>query len=213
TVQKTVAPAKENARLPRNELRRARLNSILAHPAELLARPSSHPRDRTGTLAPPPTQSMDNPDDLISRLQRALGDGFHIERALARGGMSQLFLATERSLNRSVVVKVLPPEAMDGLSADRFQRESALLAKLQHPHIVPVLSAGRTPDISYYIMPFVEGESLATRLARDGPFDVASGLALIREIADALGHAHSLGVIHRDVKPANVLLASGHAVV
>ena len=152
-------------------------------------------------------------DNLSARLQAVLGDGFQIERELSPGGMSRLFLATERSLNRSVVVKVLPPDAMDSVAENRFRREAELLAKLQHPHIVPVLSVGWSQDLAYYVMPFVEGESLAARLARDGSFDVERGVALIREIADALGHAHSMGVIHRDVKPANVLLAAGHAIV
>ena len=110
-------------------------------------------------------------------------------------------------------MKVLPPDAMDSVAEHRFRREAELLARLQHPHIVPVLSVGWTRDVAYYVMPFVEGESLAVRLSRDGPLEVDAGVDLIREIADALGHAHSLGVIHRDVKPANILLAAGHAVV
>src|SRR5262245_51347917 len=152
-------------------------------------------------------------DNLRARLEAVLGDGYRVERELTPGGMSRLFLATERSLNRSVVVKVLPPEAMESVAEERFRQEAELLAWLQHPHIVPVLSVGWTQVLAYYLMPFVEGESLATRLTRGGQLGVDRSIELIREIADALGHAHSLGVIHRDVKPANVLLASGHAVV
>src|SRR5262245_34216301 len=133
-------------------------------------------------------------DTLRARLESALGDGYHLERELSPGGMSRLFLATERSLNRRVVVKVLPPEAMDSVAEDRFRREAELLARLQHPHIVPVLSVGWTEGLAYYVMPFVEGESLAARLRRGGQLDVDRSIELIREIADDIGHAHSTGV-------------------
>jgi serine/threonine-protein kinase len=151
--------------------------------------------------------------DALARLNAALSDRYTIERELTGGGMSRLFLATERSLNRRVVIKVLPPDAFGSAGAERFQREVELLARLQHPHIVPVHAAGRTDDLAYYVMPFVSGESLAARLAREGPLPVEQGIAIIREVADALAFAHEHGVIHRDVKPANILLEAGHAVV
>jgi serine/threonine-protein kinase len=127
--------------------------------------------------------------------------------------MSRVFLAEEVALGRRVVIKVLAPELAAGVSGERFRREVQLAAKLQHPHIVPLLAAGQSDSLLYYIMPFVEGESLRQRLARDSELPVAEAVRLIREIADALSHAHRLGIVHRDIKPENVLLSERHAVV
>lgn len=150
---------------------------------------------------------------LQDQLQLALGDSYSVERELARGGMSRLFLATERALDRQVVVKLLPPELASELSAQRFQREMLLTAKLQHPHILPVLSAGARGTFLYYVMPYVRGESLRLRFEREGRLPIVESIRLLREIAEALAAAHAEGVVHRDVKPENVLLEHGHALL
>jgi serine/threonine-protein kinase len=153
------------------------------------------------------------PTDLGEQLQSALGDGYHIERELPPGGMSRLFLATERSLGRRVVIKVLPPELANEVSAARFQREITVAAQLQHPHILPILSAGASGSLLYYITPYVEGESLRHRLNRAGQFPIPEAVRILTEIADALARAHRAGVVHRDIKPENVLLQDGHALL
>ena len=127
--------------------------------------------------------------------------------------MSRVFVAEETSLGRKVVIKVLPQELAAGLSVDRFRREIQLAASLQHPHIVPLLSAGQAGDLLYYSMPLVEGESLRARLARDGELPVPEAVRVLRDVADALSYAHRHGVVHRDIKPDNVLLSDHHALV
>jgi eukaryotic-like serine/threonine-protein kinase len=127
--------------------------------------------------------------------------------------MSRVFLAEEPRLGRRVVVKVLPPETSAGIPADRFEREIRVAASLQHPHLVPVLSAGSAGDVVYYVMPYIEGESLAGRLARDGALPFDETVRLLRDVADALAYAHGRGVVHRDIKPDNILLSNRHAVV
>jgi len=160
-----------------------------------------------------PTDLIAN-DDLQSRLQASLGDAYAIERELAPGGMSRLFLAREASLDRKVVIKLLPPETASDVSEARFKREVQLAALLQHPHILPVLSVGSTQDgIFYYIMPFVSGESLRQRLERPDRVPTTEAIRILREIAGALAMAHERGIVHRDIKPSNILLQEGHAVV
>ncbi len=151
--------------------------------------------------------------ELLDQVQSALGDVFRIENELTGGGMSRLFIATESSLNRKVVIKVLPPEWASEVSALRFKREMEFAAQLQHPHILPVLAAGARENLLYYIMPYVDGESLRARLKRDGPFSIADATRVITEVADALAYAHQRGVIHRDIKPENILLEGRHAVL
>ena len=151
--------------------------------------------------------------DLQERLQAALGDTFRLERELARGGMSRLFLATESSLNRQVVVKVLPPESTSEVSTERFKQEIELAAHLQHPNILPVLTAGTRHQLLYYITPYVAGESLRHRLTREGRLPTVDAIRILHEIADALAYAHAEGIIHRDIKPENILLEGGHAVL
>jgi eukaryotic-like serine/threonine-protein kinase len=127
--------------------------------------------------------------------------------------MSRVFLAEETRLARQVVIKVLPPEMGAGVNVERFEREIRLAARLQHPHIVPLLTAGASGDLLYYIMPFIAGESLRTKLAREGELPIPEAVRILREVVDALAYAHRSGVVHRDIKPDNVLLSEGHAVV
>jgi serine/threonine-protein kinase len=127
--------------------------------------------------------------------------------------MSRLFLATEVSLHRQVVIKLLPPEFASEVSATRFRQEIEVAAHLQHTNILPVLTAGAKDDLLFYVMPFVSGESLRHRLTREGKLSVTDAVRILHEIADALAHAHAEGVIHRDIKPENILLLGSHAVL
>ena len=151
--------------------------------------------------------------DLQDRLQSLLGDTYHLEREIGGGGMSRLFLAKEASLNRQVVIKLLPPEMTSDVSAARFKKEIELAAHLQHPNILPVLTAGAEGDLIYYVMPYVTGESLRHRLTTDGRASIEMTRQVIGEVADALAFAHGQGVVHRDIKPENILLQQGHAVL
>src|SRR5213080_3031496 len=127
--------------------------------------------------------------------------------------MSRVFLAEEVRLGRSVVVKVLPPEMAAGVSAERFEREIQLAAKLQHPHIVPLLTAGAKGDLLYYVMPHIAGEALRTRIAHERALPIGETVRILRDVCDALAYAHGHGVVHRDIKPDNVLLSGKHALV
>ncbi|WP_053333874.1 serine/threonine-protein kinase [Gemmatimonas phototrophica] len=150
---------------------------------------------------------------LRDQLQRSLGDTLLLQRELGGGGMSRVFLARDEALGRDVVVKVLSPELAAGLSTERFTREIKLAASLQEPHIVPVLTAGTTSDgLPWFTMPFVAGESLRVVLTR-GTVPTAEALGILRNVAQALAYAHARGIVHRDIKPDNVLLSSGTAVV
>ena len=150
--------------------------------------------------------------DIRTQLQGALGNGYALERELGGGGMSRVFLATDSRLGRRVVVKVLSPDLIASVSAERFEREIRLAARLQYPHIVPLLSAGDVGGIPYYTMPFVEGASLRERL-NAGPLPLAEAQSILRDVARALAYAHRQGIVHRDIKPENVLLAEGVAMV
>jgi eukaryotic-like serine/threonine-protein kinase len=151
--------------------------------------------------------------DLRSQLQATLGSAYTLERELGGGGMSRVFVAHENALDRTVVVKVLPPELVAGVNVDRFKREILLAARLQHPHIVPVLVAGETNGLPYYTMPLVEGESLRVKLARTGALSITDAIGILRDVGKALAYAHERGIVHRDIKPENVLLSGGSAVV
>jgi serine/threonine-protein kinase len=171
------------------------------------------------------------PDDRFrDALAAALAPTLAVERELEGGGMARVFVAREVALGRQVVVKVLPPDLAAGVNRERFRREIQLSAALQHPHIVPLLAAGEVPAAAgaagdpgpaagslYYTMPFIEGASLraevAARAARGAAFSPREVLRLLRDVVGALGYAHARGVVHRDVKPGNVLLQAGHALV
>ncbi len=151
--------------------------------------------------------------ELVARLQTALGDAYRVEKEIGGGGMSRVFLATEVSLHRQVVIKLLPPELASEVSQARFRQEIELAARLQHTNILPVLTAGARDDLLYYVMPFVSGESLRHRLTREGKLPIPDAVRIIQEIGDALSYAHVEGVIHRDIKPENILLLGNHAVL
>ncbi len=146
-------------------------------------------------------------------LQAALGDHYTIERELGRGGMATVFLARDVKHSRPVAIKVLHPELAASVGAERFLREIEIAAGLTHPHILPLHDSGSAGEQLYYVMPFVDGESLRDRLDRTGQLPLAEALQLTREAASALTYAHAHGVIHRDIKPENILLASGQALV
>ena len=155
---------------------------------------------------------------LRDTLQQALGDAYRLERELGGGGMARVFLATDAALGRRVVVKVIAPELAAGVNIERFKREILVAARLQHPHIVPVLSASQVRTsggdvLPYYVMPFVAGESLRARLAERGPLSPSEVVSVLRDVAKALEYAHANGVVHRDIKPDNVLVAGSAAAV
>lgn len=160
-----------------------------------------------------------NAGALRARLQRQLEGIYVIERELAGAGSSHVFLATEVALDRSVVLKVLPPELTADVDAERFRREIQFAAKLQHPHLVPLLSAAFAPadgdsdQVRWYSMPFIEGKTLRELLVRRGTPPYPESLRLLREMALALAYAHARGVVHRDIKPENVLLNDGIAMI
>jgi len=163
--------------------------------------------------------------DLLERLQASLGDRYHLERELGRGGMAVVFLARDLKHDRAVALKVLRPELAAALGAERFLREIRVAAQLSHPNILPLFDSGRVaaspasraPDDSaeflFYTMPYVEGNSLRDKLAREGQLGIGDALRLAHEICEGLGYAHDQGIVHRDIKPENILLSRGHALI
>ncbi len=151
-------------------------------------------------------------NDLLAQLQSHFGDAYAMERELGGGGMSRVVLARDTRLDRRVVIKILPPSVTAGISAERFEREIMLSAALQHPNIVPVLNAGKVDGLPYFLMPFIEGESLRARMMR-GPLSARETVNILKDVTRALAFAHGRGIIHRDIKPDNVLITTGGAAV
>ena len=145
------------------------------------------------------------------RLKAALAEHYTIERELGHGGMATVYLARDLRHDRRVALKVLLPELADAVGPDRFLREITLTARLEHPGILPLLDSGNADGCLFYTMPFVEGESLRDRLDREKQLPIADALQIAREVGDALGYAHARGIVHRDIKPGNILLSGRHA--
>src|SRR5881628_2702169 len=152
-------------------------------------------------------------DPLFDRLARALAGRYTMVRELGRGGMATVYLAADVKLGRRVAIKVLPPTTRSYLGSGRFQREVLVAAQLSHPNIVPLFEADEADGLLFYVMEYVEGHSLKERLAREGPLSLDEAIRIAAEVGDALHYAHELGIIHRDVKPGNILLSHGHAMV
>jgi len=142
-----------------------------------------------------------------------LSERYELVREVGRGGMAVVYLAVDRKHDRQVAVKILRPELTTSLGADRFLREIAIVAKLTHPHILPLYDSGNSDDSLFYVMPFVEGETLRDRLGRETQLPLADATRIAREIAGGLSYAHSFGIVHRDIKPENILLSTGLAVI
>src|SRR3989442_7270808 len=151
--------------------------------------------------------------DLLETLRDALIEHYAVQRELGRGGMATVFLAEDRKHHRSVAIKVLHAELTAELGAERFLREIEIAARLQHPHILPCYDSGAAVGFLYYVMPYVEGESLRDRLTREKQLPQDDALRIATEVAGALAYAHSRGVVHRDIKPENIMLSGGTAVV
>src|SRR5438046_2735263 len=151
--------------------------------------------------------------ELLARLRGALADRYAIDRELGHGGTATVYLAQDLKHGRAVAIKVLRPELAAALGAERFLREIEIAARLTHPHILPLHDSGEAGGFLYYVMPFVEGESLRDRLNREPQLPVEEAVRIAREVATALSHAHSQDVVHRDIKPENILLSGGEAVI
>ncbi len=161
----------------------------------------------------PPSSYLASVSDLLEQVRQALSAEYAVERELGRGGMATVFLAEELQPRRKVAIKVLNPELASTLVRERFLHEIEVSSNLTHPHIVPVFTAGSAGSLLYYVMPFIEGDSLRGRLERHGAFEATEATEIALEVASALNYAHGKGVVHRDIKPENILLVSGHAVV
>jgi serine/threonine protein kinase/tetratricopeptide (TPR) repeat protein len=152
-------------------------------------------------------------DYIVSRLRAALDGRYSIDREIGAGGMATVYLAQDLKHNRPVAIKVLDPDLAAAIGGERFLREIETTANLRHPHILPLYDSGEADGLLFYVMPLVEGESLRKRLARESRLEVADAIRLAREVAEALAYAHAHGVVHRDIKPDNILIESGHAIV
>ncbi|MCH7891381.1 MAG: serine/threonine protein kinase, partial [Gemmatimonadetes bacterium] len=151
--------------------------------------------------------------DQFERFQTALADRYRLKREIGSGGSATVYLAEDVKHRRQVAVKVLQPELAAVLGGERFVREIEIAAGLRHPHILPLHDSGCVDGVFYYVMPFVEGESLLDKLRREKQLAIGEAVDIAREVADALAYAHARGVVHRDIKPANIMLEAGHAVV
>ncbi|MEO8226765.1 MAG: protein kinase [Gemmatimonadota bacterium] len=150
---------------------------------------------------------------VLARLSAALADRYRIEREVGAGGMATVYLATDLRHDRPVAVKVLRPDLSASIGSERFLQEIRIAARLGHPHILPLHDSGEADGLLYYVMPYVPGESLRQRIAREGELPVPDAIRILRDIADAIAYAHQYGVVHRDIKPENVLLSGRHALV
>lgn len=148
--------------------------------------------------------------DIIELLREQLAPRYEVERQIGAGGMARVYLATEQHPRRPVAIKVLEPDLSSRLLYDRFIREVELSSRLNHPHIVPIFAAGEVGTLLYYVMPYIEGESLRHRLLKEGALPWEEALHLTVDVADALAYAHAQGIVHRDIKPENILMSGGH---
>ena len=151
--------------------------------------------------------------EIVDRLSRALAERYRLDRELGQGGMATVYLAHDLKHDRDVAIKVLRADVAQTVGAERFLREIRMAARLSHPHILPLFDSGQVDDALYYVMPVVRGESLRDRLDRERMLPVADAVRIASEVAGALEHAHKSGVVHRDIKPDNILLQDGHALV
>src|SRR5512134_3907197 len=151
--------------------------------------------------------------DPVAALRQALAGRYVIERELGQGGMATVYLAQDVRHDRRVALKVVRPDLAAILGGERFLAEIKTTANLQHPHILSLFDSGEAGGLVYYVMPFVDGESLRDRLRREHQLPVEEAVRIAREVADALEYAHRQGIVHRDIKPENILLHGGHAVV
>ncbi|MEJ2483976.1 MAG: serine/threonine-protein kinase [Gemmatimonadota bacterium] len=158
-----------------------------------------------------PTESTR--ENIAGRLARALEERYRLEGELGRGGMATVFLATDLKHRRKVALKVLHPQLAASVGSERFLREIEIVAGLTHPRILTLIDSGEADGLLFYVMPFVEGETLKDRISRDGPLPLEQAVRIAREVADALAYAHDRGVVHRDIKPSNILFEAGHAVI
>lgn len=156
---------------------------------------------------------MHSPEETLRRLNRALSGSYVVERELGRGGMAAVFLAEDLIHSRKVAIKVLSPEVAHALGSERFLHEIEIAANLNHPNILPLHDSGQAEGLLYYVMPFVEADSLRERLTREKQLPLEEAVRIIREVADALSYAHESHLVHRDIKPENILFSAGHAVV
>src|SRR5262245_22330369 len=151
--------------------------------------------------------------DPLVQLSAALAGRYTVERELGRGGMGTVYLAQDRKHGRRVAIKVLPRDLAAAIGPERFRREIAIAARLTHPNIMPLHDSGQVAGVPYYVMPYLEGETLGRRLGRSPALTVGEAIAIAREVADALAYAHGHGIVHRDVKPDNIFLHQGHALL